>query len=470
MAGKETSKVTTSPARILIADTDLIILDSLSAFLASQGYDVATADSLVRAKDCLEAGRFNLVITDMSSADSHGWELLRHVRSNFSEVFVIVTTGYGTIESAVEAMKQGAYEYLTKPIIDDDLRLAVQRALRQQQILSENRQLKMALNERYSFTNIVGADFRMAKVFELIESVADSRTTMLVTGESGTGKSLIARAIHAHSSRRNGPFVEVSCGALPETLLESELFGYVKGAFTHAFADKDGKFAAADGGTLFLDEISTASPQLQVKLLRVLQERKFEPVGSNQTREVDVRVILATNRDLMMDVQAGQFRKDLYYRINVVSVELPPLRERISDIQLLAEHFLRKFLAASQKTISGFDKQAMEVMQRYSWPGNVRELENCVERAVVLSRGGKIMPDDMPAAVLKEAAGMASGIEAIAAKGLTLGAALEESERAIIKASLAANSGSRNATASQLAINRTTLFKKMRKYGLMGAR
>jgi transcriptional regulator with PAS, ATPase and Fis domain len=345
--------------------------------------------------------------------------------------------------------------------------LAVGRALQQQQILFENRQLKMALNERYSFSNIVGSDFRMAKVFELIEAVADTRTTMLVTGESGTGKSLIARAIHAHSSRRNGPFVEVSCGALPETLLESELFGYVKGAFTHAFADKAGKFAVADGGTLFLDEISTASPQLQVKLLRVLQERKFEPVGSNDTREVDVRVILATNRDLMMDVQAGQFRKDLYYRINVVGVELPPLRERISDIQLLAEHFLRKFLAASHKRIGGFDKQAMEVMQRYSWPGNVRELENCVERAVVLSRGGRIALDDLPPAVLKEAAGMASGIEAIAAKGLSLAAALEQSERAIITASLAANGGSRMATAAQLAIDRTTLYKKMRKHGLM---
>jgi DNA-binding NtrC family response regulator len=469
MAGKETPKVASAPARILIADSDLIILDSLSAFLGSQGYEVSTADSLARAKDCLQAGRFNLVITDTSTADSHGWELLRYVKGNFSEVVVIVTTGYGTIESAVEAMKQGAYEYLTKPIIDDDLRLAVGRALQQQQILLENRQLKMALNERYSFSNIVGADFRMAKVFELIETVADSPTTVLVTGESGTGKSLIARAIHAHSSRRNGPFVEVSCGALPETLLESELFGFVRGAFTHAFADKDGKFAAADGGTLFLDEISTASPQLQVKLLRVLQERKFEPVGSNQTREVDVRVILATNRDLMMDVQAGQFRQDLYYRINVVSVELPPLRERISDIQLLAEHFLRKFLAVSRKRISGFDKQAMDVMQRYSWPGNVRELENCVERAVVLSRGGKIMADDLPPAVLKEAAGTPSGIGVIAAEGLSLARALEESERAIITASLAANGGSRRATASQLAIDRTTLFKKMRKYGLMGA-
>jgi DNA-binding NtrC family response regulator len=469
MAGKETSMVATASPRILVADTDLIILDSLGGFLGSQGYEVATADSLARAKDCLQAGRFNLVITDISTAGSDGWELLRYVRGNFSETVVIVTTGYGTIESAVEAMKQGAYEYLTKPIIDDDLQLAVGRALQQQQILFENRQLKMALNERYSFSNIVGSDFRMAKVFELIEAVADSRTTMLVTGESGTGKSLIARAIHAHSSRRNGPFVEVSCGALPETLLESELFGYVKGAFTHAFADKAGKFAAADGGTLFLDEISTASPQLQVKLLRVLQERKFEPVGSNQTREVDVRVILATNRDLMMDVKAGQFRKDLYYRINVVGVELPPLRERISDIQLLAEHFLRKFLAASQKRIGGFDKQAMEVMQRYSWPGNVRELENCVERAVVLSRGARIMPDDLPPAVLKEAAGMASGIEAIAAKGLSLAAALEESERAIITASLAANGGGRMATASQLAIDRTTLYKKMRKYGLMEA-
>jgi len=452
-------------ASILLVDDDQIILDSLGGFLALEGYEVTTADTIARAMDCLRASQFNLVITDVSMPTSDGFELLRYVKSEHEDVVVILITGYGTIESAVEAIKQGAYDYLTKPIIDDDVRMAVQRALQQQRLLAENRQLRQALSDRYSFRNIIGQDYRMAKVFDLIEAVADSRVTVLVTGESGTGKSLIARAIHAHSPRRDKPFVEVACGALPDPLLESELFGHVRGAFTHAVADKAGKFSAADRGTIFLDEVATASPQLQVKLLRVLQERQFEPIGSNDTREVDVRVILATNHDLRAEVDAGRFREDLYYRINVVNIPLPPLRERIGDISLLAEHFLAKYRDGRSRSVRGFSPEAMEVMQRHVWPGNVRELENCVERAVVLCRNPTITVEDLPPAVAQAAA--VPPAESAAAGPMTLAEALRGPERQLILNALQSNNGNRQATAQALGINRTTLYKKMKKYQLM---
>jgi DNA-binding NtrC family response regulator len=379
-----------------------------------------------------------------------------------------MVTGYATVESAVEAMKQGAYEYLTKPIIDDDLRLTVRRALQQQDLVAENRQLKQALSQQGRFQRVIGRDYRMQRVFDLMEAVAESPTTVLITGESGTGKSLIGRAIHAHSPRRDGPFVEVSCGALPETLLESELFGHVRGAFTHAISDKQGKFAAADGGTIFLDEVATASGQLQMRLLRVLQERVFEPVGSNASRKVDVRVILATNQDLKRQVEAGHFREDLYYRVNVVNIEIPPLRRRVGDIPLLAEHFLQRFAAGRSRPLRGFAPEAMEIMRRYPWPGNVRELENCVERASVLCRSEMVGPDDLPPALLDhERTGLTDAAGDDEARGRTLSEALEGPEKRIIVDALEAHEGNRNKTAEQLGINRTTLYKKMRKYELL---
>jgi DNA-binding NtrC family response regulator len=453
-----------SKVRILLVDDDQIILDSLGGFLSLEGYDVTAAATIPNAIDCLKAGRYNLVITDVNMPTSDGFELLRYIRAHHQDVATIMITGYGTIESAIDAIKQGAYDYLTKPIIDDDVRVTVRRALQQEELLAENRRLRQALSSRFSFDNIVGRHYRMAKVFELIDAVADGKTTVLITGESGTGKSIIARAIHARSPRRDKPFVEVSCGALPDTLLESELFGHVRGAFTNAIADKPGKFTAADGGTIFLDEISTASPQFQVKLLRVLQERAFEPVGSNQTLKVDVRIILATNHDLRAEVDSGRFRNDLYYRVNVVNIELPPLRERLGDIPLLADSFLTKYLAVGDKRIQGFAPEAMEVMQRYPWPGNVRELENCVERAVVLCRSSLIGPADLPPA-LHQAVG--SLPTPGAPTKATLQQAMEASEKQMIQATLEANGGSRQATAAQLGINRTTLYKKMKYYGMM---
>jgi len=457
--------VSDAKARILVIDDDDIILESLKEFLRLEGYEVDVARTCREAVTALERNQYNLAITDINMPDAAGFEILRLCREKYPETVVIMITGYGTIDSAVEAIKMGAYDYLTKPIIDDELRLVIERALQQQNLIQENRALKQQLERRYSLDNIIGQDYKMLKVFDLIDSVADSRTTVLIQGESGTGKSLIARAIHYRSQRRDKPFIEVSCGALPETLLESELFGHVKGAFTGALTDKVGKFKAADGGTIFLDEISAASPALQVKLLRVLQERQFEPVGSNETETVDVRVILASNKDLAEEVAAGRFRQDLYYRINVVTIYLPSLRERISDIPLLAEHFLRKYSLQNNREVLGFTDEAMNYLQRYDWPGNVRELENVVERAVVLSKGKYIEVDDLPPNLVERVEADKSG--EVGYRPMSLKKALEEPEKRIIEMALRANNWNRQATAEVLQINRTTLYKKMKRYGLL---
>src|SRR5689334_858136 len=386
----------TPKARILILDEDRIILQSLSQFLRREGYEVKTADAPEDAVAILESAGIELLLADINIPGVRPAEFLREVRRRFPHVVVVVITGYGSIEGAVEATKTGAFDYLTKPIVDEEIRVVVEKAARQQALLFENQSLRQQLDLRFGLENVIGHDGRMVKIFDLVQAVADSRTTVLMTGESGTGKSLLARAIHHRSPRRDKPFIEVSCGALPETLLESELFGHVKGAFTGAIADKPGRFLAADGGTLFLDEINSASPAMQVKLLRVLQERAFEPVGSSETRTVDVRVILASNVDLATLVAEQKFRQDLYYRVNVVTIKLPSLRDRLSDIPLLAGHFLRHHTKEAGREILGFTDAAMAQMQRYHWPGNVRELENAVERSVVLCRRPQIDVEDLP--------------------------------------------------------------------------
>ncbi len=476
---------TPSKARILIVDDDPIVAESVAEFLSRDGYHTATSlnarealERLSRAAEMAEPA-WDVVLTDVSMPSMSGIELLREIHRRHFGTAVIMLTGYGTVEHAVESLRHGASDYLTKPIVDQELRLALERALRQRALLAENLNLRKRLDNRYNLDHVFGTDHRMIKTFELVRAVAPSRTTVLMTGESGTGKSLIAHAIHHLSPRAAKPFVELSCGSIPETLLESELFGHVKGAFTGAHADKVGRFRAAEGGTLFLDEINSASPGMQLKLLRVLQERKFEPVGSTETFDADVRVILASNQPLERLVEQGTFRQDLYYRINVVKIELPPLRDRLTDVPELARHFLEKHAADLGKQIVGFTPEALDALRRYRFPGNVRELANIVERAAVLTRGQTITLDDLPTHVtgqtpqeLVGAACVLGPAGGAADEGpwvpMPLEEALKAPERRILLRALEANHWNRQKTADQLGINRTTLYKKLKQLGIDG--
>lgn len=438
---------------------------AIADYLRECGHRVETANDYQDAVSRVGEVSFDVIITDVAIGTPDGFDLLEWAVKNIPETAVIILTAYGTIESAVEAMRTGAHEYLTKPVIDEELEMVIQRALKQRSIEDENRSLRAQLDKKHGLANIVGNDIRMSKLFDMIESVADTRTTILIRGESGTGKSMTARAIHQMSGRRDKPFIEVSCGALPETLLESELFGHVSGSFTGASHDKQGKFMLANGGTLFLDEIATASPALQVKLLRVLQDREFEPVGSEKSHKVDVRLILATNQNLEEMVDSGEFRKDLYYRINVITIEQPPLRERSGDIPLLVDHYTSVFNEQNGKHIEGFNDESLDAMQRYNWPGNVRELVNVIERAVVLAKTPVITLSELPEAVRDNRGGYRKPT-ADDLENSSLKEALANPERHLIIDALDANGWNRQKTAEALGINRTTLYKKMKKYDI----
>ncbi len=448
-------------ATLLLVDDDRHVLGSMAEWLREQGYKTDTAGTLPDGIAAIDRKPYDLALLDIRLGECDGFDLLAHIRRTRPETSVIMLTGYGSVEAAVEAIRQGAFDFLTKPLIDEELNLAIQRALNQKQVIEENKTLKAQLDLRFGMENIIGHDHRMLKIYDMIDSVADTRATVLITGESGTGKSIIARAIHRRSSRRDKPFVEVACGALPETLLESELFGHVSGAFTGATNDRLGKFKQADSGTIFLDEIATASPGMQVKLLRVLQDLEFEQVGGAKTFKIDTRVILATNEDLGRAVAEGRFRQDLFYRINVINIELPSLRDRLSDIPLLAEHFLRQICSESGKKVSGFSEQALAALQGFRWPGNVRELQNVIERAVLLGKTPVIGVEDLPPHLL---AGTPIAGELSAARSLK--DAMAVPERQIILNVLEANQWNRQATAETLGINRTTLYKKMKRLGL----
>jgi DNA-binding NtrC family response regulator len=446
---------------LLLVDDDRQVLESMADWLRGQGYQLDAVGGYVSAQAAIEKKKYDLLLLDIRLRDGDGFDLLAHCREHHPALTVILITGYGSVETAIEAIRAGAFDLLTKPLIDEELEIAINRALTQRVVLEENKNLKAQLDLRFGMENIVGHDHRMLKVFDVVDCVADTKATVLITGESGTGKSLIARAIHRRSARRDKPFVEVACGALPENLLESELFGHVAGSFTGAAGDKMGKFLLADGGTIFLDEIGTASPSLQVKLLRVLQDLQFEPVGGNKTHHIDTRVILATHENLGQLVADGRFRQDLFYRINVINVELPAIRERISDIPLLAEHFLHEICQESGKSVRGFTDEALSALQRYTWPGNVRELQNVIERAVLLGKSDMIRLEDLPRQVA--AVGPLS-VEPIGNRSLK--EALEGPERQIILEVLESNQWNRFATADMLGINRTTLYKKMKRLGL----
>ncbi len=461
--------------RILIIDDDPIVADSLAQFFNNEGckavsvYSPSAALHELAQAEGSSAGAYQVVICDINLPEMGGLDLLREIIKSHRQAAVIMLTGYGTVETAVQALRLGAIDFLTKPVVDDELRLGLERALRHHELARENTTMRSRLESTFGLGNMVGGDHRMLKIAETVHAVANSRTTVLMTGESGVGKSMIANAIHQASNRQAQPFVELACGSIPETLLESELFGHVKGAFTGAHADKVGKFLAADGGTLFLDEINSASPAMQLKLLRVLQERKFEPVGSNETIEVDVRVILASNQSLEDLVASGQFRQDLYYRINVVKIEMPPLRERVGDIQSLAEHFLEHQGSELGRQFNGFTPEALDALRRYNYPGNVRELSNIVERAAVLTRSQTIGIEDLPPHVLScESAPirLTPGPDDRPWVPMTLSQAMIEPERRVILRALEANDWNRQQTAEVLGINRTTLYKKMKQLGI----
>jgi DNA-binding NtrC family response regulator len=457
--------------RIMIVDDEVAIRKALERFLTGLKYDVFTAKDGEEATKILSTETIDLALVDLVMPKLDGIELIRKMKKEQPSVVSIVLTGFGTITSAVEAMKAGAYHYLTKPFELDDIASLIATALEHSQLKEENRLLKKQLREKYHFENIIGSSDEMANVFDLIEKVSESDSTVLITGESGTGKELVARAIHYNSPRKDKPLITVNCGAIPEELLESELFGHIKGSFTGAVATRMGKFDAADQGSIFLDEIGDMSPKLQVKVLRVLQEQRFDPVGSTNTHEVNVRIIAATNQDLDRSVKERTFREDLYYRLNVIPIHVPPLRDRGGDIPLLIHHFIDRSCNTANKCVQDINKETMDVLCSYAWPGNVRELENMMERLAVLKSGSVISLEDLPPKVVEGSVGdvfsaSSSGGQGdldIPDAGMSFKKAVDDFESQLIIGALKKTGGNKNKAATLLKLNRTTLVEKIKK-------
>jgi len=445
--------------RILIVEDDREMSRFLTELLTEEGYQTTVANDGPSALESYQRGVFDLVITDLMMPRMKGTELIRHLKEADTNVLVLLITAFGTIDSAIEAIHAGAFHYITKPFRSDELLIHVSRALEQRQMRQEIDRLRSAARSQHSFKNIIGHSASMKTLFATIAHISDLPSNVLILGESGTGKEMVARALHADSSRATGPFVAVNCAAIPDTLLESEMFGYVRGAFTDARKDHPGLFHEANGGVLFLDEIGEMALTLQAKLLRVIEDREVKPLGSNQSEKVDVRLVTASNRDLEELVEAGGFRRDLYYRLNVMRLDLPPLRERREDIPLLVDHFIEKFAQPNRPAVSGIDKDALALLMNHHWPGNVRELEHTIERAVLLGRESTITAQDLPASIVaSERRKLPLG------EALSRGFTLRELEREYIDCVLKSVNGNKSDAAKALGVDRTTLYRKLEEY------
>jgi DNA-binding NtrC family response regulator len=453
--------------KILIAEDDDLNRNNLTELLTMEGYEVKAVENGKEAMAAFVEDKYDLVITDLKMPEGDGLELLKFVKDMNPDNIVIMMTGFGTVDSAVEAMKYGAFDYITKPMKDDLVKLTVSRALSFASLQEENVTLRDNLREKYDFGKMLGYSECIKTIFDTIEKVAKSDSTVIIYGESGTGKELVARAIHFNSDRKNFPLIPVNCGAIPEELLESELFGHEKGAFTGAIRNRLGRFELAQGGTIFLDEIGDMSPSLQVKLLRVIQEKQFERIGGVKTINADVRIIAATNQDLELAVAEKRFREDLYYRINVIPIHLPALRERGPDIAILANHFLQKFAQTKKKDVSSISPEAIACLLHYPWPGNVRELENLIEMLVVLKDGNEIVLEDLPLKIrqFKKEAQSIGSIQ-IPEDGIDFNELVNQFEKDILLNALEKSSGVKNRAAKLLNLNRTTLVEKLKRLNI----
>jgi two-component system response regulator PilR (NtrC family) len=464
------SKGERRPVRVLVVDDEVSMRDFFAIMLSKEGYEVDEVADGEAAFKLLDSKIYDLVITDIIMPKTKGTEVLKRVKEIHPETVVIMITAYASTESAVEAMKEGAYDYITKPFNVEEIKVIIRNALDKGRLERENILLKRELMKEYSFENIIGLSPSMLKVFDLIERVSQTKTNILISGESGTGKELVARAIHNKSPRKQRPFVVINCGGIPENLLESDLFGHVKGAFTGAITHKEGLFEVADTGTIFLDEVGELTPPIQVKLLRAIQEKTFKRVGGTDDILVDVRIIAATNKDLEREVMGGRFRDDLYWRLKVIEIKLPPLRERREDIELLADHFLRKFSADQGKEIKKISTYAIEVLKDYSFPGNVRELENIIERSVALEQSNIVLPESLALSMFRwhDARQQGESPAALLTEGFSMEAYIEDMERKLITEALARSGGKKKEAAQLLGISYWVLLRKIDKYGIGG--